>query len=384
MKNSLIVVALTLFASMFSEAQEQANRNSDPFCRMAEAIYNCDAMAFTSCLAEKKFLAKDTLASFADILVKKSGIDITYLQIIPEEGEMELLYCHDSAWLVDHQMEKIECIGTGIDALSHNYLSNFFPFTVFEIDPSISQSRPFWHITAFNNYCWVVSLDIANYSKDISGIRVEYNIGNPDLMIHSTLKEFTYLGADNVYEELEFDNYIFPDPDEIKQPEYYSIYGKDLSLVRPLAQAEKPETSNTQHEIILENTDLYDLMGNPYELPDEGLMFFDLWYTGCAPCLKSAPVIENLYNSFKDRVYFFSVDEVDSDTARISMFRSKMGITMPILTVREEKIASRISGDGGYPVFFLMDAESRKVLWSMVGFTENLEDLISAAIMNNL
>jgi thiol-disulfide isomerase/thioredoxin len=384
MKKSLIILSLVISGIFLSDAQELNNSFSDPFIRMADAIYYTDAMAFTTCYMEKKFLAKDTLVSYADILVKKCGITISYLQIIPEEGEAELLYCHDTAWLVDHQMEKLECIGTSIEALSHNILACYFPFTLFEIDPSISQSKPFWHVIASNNYCWAVALDIANHSRDISGIRVEYNIGNPDLMIHGALKEFTYLGTDNIYEELEFDNYIFPDPNEIKAPDYFSIYAKDLSLFQPVVNLEKQKNDSVRREIFLNNPDFYDLKGNPYQLPDEGLVFFDLWYTGCAPCLKSAPVIENLYNTFKDRVYFLSVDEIDFDTAKIAMFRDKMGISMPVLTGGKEKIAAKINGDGGYPVFFLLDAESRKVLWSMAGFAENLQDIISDAILKNL
>ena len=129
---------------------------------------------------------------------------------------------------------------------------------------------------------------------------------------------------------------------------------------------------------------LHDISGHPFDLPEEGLIFIDLWYVGCAPCMKSAPVIEKLYNGFKDQVYFFSVNEIDRDTTKIINFRKKMGITFPVLLGGKEKLVSKLTGSAGYPLFFLMDAESRMVLWSFAGYAENLEEIIAEAIKNNL
>jgi hypothetical protein len=100
--------------------------------------------------------------------------------------------------------------------------------------------------------------------------------------------------------------------------------------------------------------------------------------------MKSAPVIEKLYNEYKDQVDFFSINETDQDTAKIARFKDKMGITFPVLLGGKEKLAMKIIGSNSYPVFILMDGENRKILWKMVGYHENMEELIKTAIKQNL
>jgi len=44
----------------------------------------------------------------------------------------------------------------------------------------------------------------------------------------------------------------------------------------------------------------------------------------------------------------------------------------------------RINGTSGYPVFILMDGQSRKLLWKIEGYNEHLEELIRKTIEQNL
>jgi len=350
---------------------------------MVKTIYSIDALSFNSQFSIKQIFETDTTTSFAKVLVKKKGTQLSYLQITPEDGDKELLYCNDSAWVVDHQMEKLEFIGTGAESLNHNSMSNFFSFTIFGIDSLITQVEPFWSVIDQTKDHTVVSVAMTNNSPDLSDIRAEFTCGNADHMLYEALQEVVYMKADKLYQQQIFSDYRFPQADQLRIPEYFSIYDKDLGKVQKSDTISENNPVVMSKDIFLENIELFDFKGNRFYLPEEGLILFDLWYVGCAPCMKSAPVLEKLYESYKDKVYFFSVNEVDSDTAKIDRFCDKMGITFPVLLGGKEKIGTRVC-DGGYPVFILMEAETGKVLWTITGYTENLEEIISEALDENL
>jgi len=185
---------------------------------------------------------------------------------------------------------------------------------------------------------------------------------------------------DRTFLEQIFTEYSFPAPASIKVPDYFTTYIKDMKeLQKPDNDLVNP-TEGHLEDIYLPDPELYDLSGKPFQLPDNGLIFIDLWYVGCAPCMKSVPVIEKIYAEYKDQVHFFSINETDKDTAKISRFIDKMGVTFPVLLGGKDKLAWKVTGTYGYPLFILMDAESSKVLWQMSGYSENLEELIISTI----
>jgi thiol-disulfide isomerase/thioredoxin len=383
-KSFLIILSLFLAQMMNGQTEIPKNNAADPFCRMIKTIYSRDALGFNSQFIEKQVFEIDTVTLYGKVIIKKEGTKISFLRIIPDEGDKELIFCNDSAWLVDHINKKIEYMGTDLESLAHNYYSNFFPFSLYNIDTTISRVDPFWKIIDAKKDFTVISLDITNTSPDLSDIRVEFTIGNSDFLPYRSLQESVYMKADKFFQEQVFSHYSTPGADELKVPEYITRYKKDFSLVQNIESNKETSPKNSNGEIYLHDIKLFDLAKKPIHLPEEGIIFFDLWYIGCPPCMKSAPVIEKLYNEYRDKVYFFSINETDQDTVKIARFRDKMGITFPVLLGSKEKLAEKINGRGSYPVFILMDAESGKVLWKMEGYSEDLEIRISEAINQNL
>lgn len=385
MKKSLILILNVIISNLLiGQTENPKELTVDPFCRMIKTLYLSDMLSFDSQFNEKQVFEDDTLTTFAKVIVRKKGTAISFLRIMPQEGDKELLFCNDSAWLVNHIIKKIDCIGTDIEILAHNIYSHFFPFSLYNLDTTILKVEPFWRIIDSKSDYTAIALDITNTSPDLSDIRVEFTIGNSDFLPCKSLQESVYLKADKFFQEQVFSRYSTPGPDEVEVPVYFTSYDKDLSLMQNKDRIEEKQASGKPAEIYLHDIELFDLERNPYALPDDGLIFLDLWYVGCSPCMKSAPVIEKLYHEFKDRVYFFSINETDQDTAKIARFKEKMSITFPVLLGGKEKLAEKINGRGAYPLFIIMDAESGKVLWKREGYAENLEDLISDAIRQNL
>ncbi len=382
-KNFLITVAL-LCSQLITGQTQPFNNTNDPFCKMVDTIFRIDSLSFNAQYTTKRLFETDTITSFARILFRKKGTLLHYLRITPTNGQKELLFYRDSSWVADHDSKKIICIGTSLDDLNGNSMAQYFSFSFFKIDTLIFQAEPSWNITDRTLDLTTVSIPLTNNSPELSEVSLEISIRNSDHLLVGTRQEYNYLKVDKSFQEQLFSDYIFPGHDELKIPAYFTLYQKDLSYFNQADPQETDSAGIPKQEVFLDHFELYDLSGEFYLLPEDGLLFLDLWYVGCSPCMKSAPVIEKIYHLYKDRIYFYSINEVDQDTARIINFCSKMGITMPVLLGEKNKISGAIPGAGGYPVFILMDAESRQVKWHMCGYAENLEDLIREAINNNL
>lgn len=382
-RNLILILNLCVAKLLFSQAAMNKYNNGDPFCQMINTLYSIDAVSFESQVNSKNIFEVDTVTGFAKVMLKKDGTNISFLRIIPVEGNKELLYCNDSAWEADHNNHTMKCLGTDADVLKQNALSKFFSFTLFKIDTMVSYVEPFWRTIDRDKSFTCVSLDITDHPQELTDIRAEFTIGNSDLLPYKTLQESVYLKADKLFQEQIFSAYSFPEPEQLWIPEYFFIYEKDVSRIRKDESQPKVKEDSPVDIIFLNPFEFRDLSGNPYILPENGLIFLDLWYVGCAPCMKSAIIIEKLYKDFDDEVHFVSVNETDNDTAKINLFRKKMDISFPVLLNSGEKIAWQLTGTGAYPLFILLDAETHKVLWYLTGYSEDLESRIREAINLN-
>jgi thiol-disulfide isomerase/thioredoxin len=261
-----------------------------------------------------------------------------------------------------------------------NKLAVFFPQTLYGIDTLISYIEPYWKVIKETNNRAVVSFTINDAPKEISDIRAEFTVGSLDFLPYKTYQESVYMKADKIIQEQTFSDYSFPDPMQLVAPGYFTTYEKDLQYLAMTAYSEENEEDTIVLCQFLPDIQLYDISGNPFNLPDSGLILLDFWYVGCAPCMKSAVIIEKLYSEYKKDIGFFSVNETDRDTAKIHLFTSKMGISFPVLRCSNEKIAPRVTGNNAYPVFILLDGRTRKILWKLTGYTENLYELIINSI----
>jgi thiol-disulfide isomerase/thioredoxin len=61
------------------------------------------------------------------------------------------------------------------------------------------------------------------------------------------------------------------------------------------------------------------------------VLLVDFWATWCAPCRKEMPGYQELFRRYKDRGFEVVGIAADSDSAAVSRFGKKLGITYPLL-----------------------------------------------------
>jgi hypothetical protein len=362
----------------------QSNPHADPFCMMVNKIYSLDRLTFNAKFSLKQVFEKDTAISYAHVRIKKSGNDIHFLQIIPYNDDKELIFLNDSAWFVDHRRQCMDCIGNSLDDMTYNSMSAFFPFNLYSIDTNINEVEPFWTVKDITASNTVISLDIVQASPDVSDIRVEFTVNSVDNLPVKTLQESAYMHVDKIYQEQVFSEYRFPDEKSISIPDYYYVYDKEIIIHSENDVDHVNDPVEPGGEIILDNLELRDFSGQPVDLPEQGLILLDLWYVGCAPCMKSAPILEELYQEYKSQIHVIGINETDQDPARIALFMDKMNINFPVYLGKKGDIARKVGGSNAYPIFILVDGKTRRIIWHFTGFTEKLKGIIKNEINNDL
>lgn len=97
---------------------------------------------------------------------------------------------------------------------------------------------------------------------------------------------------------------------------------------------------------------LQDIHGNQVSLKDfEGkVIILDFWATWCAPCIKEMPILQDLYNTHKERGFEIVGVSVDQQGVLVvKPFIEEQGLTFPNLIYTEEMAANY--GEGNPEIF---------------------------------
>ncbi len=327
---------------------------------------------------QKALFETDTVLSRARVVFRKHKDSIDFIHILGLDRQDEFLFLNDTGWYFIPGKMEWQMTGVRLDSIRGGGLMSFLPVNMFTIRYSGHIPQPFWHVTGKEENFSVVKMEIKDRPAELTRLDVILKIGNDDHLLYQMIMD-SYFEAyhDNIYRELILSNYRFHAPDSNLIPESFRVHPK---VFRSNA-AQLPSTDlSASDEKYLDNLHLVDLSGNEFPLPDKGLIFMDLWYAGCFPCLKSSPVVESMWEKYHEKVLFLSINEVDTDTAKIIRFMHSLKLSFPVLLNRYERISIQTTGHGSYPVFILLDAESRKILWYLNGYNENMDNEIDAAI----
>ncbi|MFC1500939.1 TlpA family protein disulfide reductase [Elusimicrobiota bacterium] len=138
-------------------------------------------------------------------------------------------------------------------------------------------------------------------------------------------------------------------------------------------------------EILIDAPDftLKDLDSNEITLSDyEGkVVFLDFWASWCPPCRMSIPVVEELYEKFKDEdVVFFGIN-MESDVNKVSGFVQANDMKYKIL-MRDQKVG-RHYGIRGIPAFFIINQDGQ-IVDKYVGYDPSMSKIWEEKIQSLL
>jgi thiol-disulfide isomerase/thioredoxin len=317
---------------------------------------------------KKEIFSQDTVRKKAIVSFKKAGNRISFLKIFEPSSETILLMMNDTSWAIDLKTKSIAYLG-GRTAVKQSGLFSFFPIGSMLFDTVLMNDLKYQIHFQNSGPLVTTEIQLENLPVDIKSFRYEIFIDTVEMKIKKVVEEASFGEVGILYQETNLRNYCDFTSEETLMADYFKTYSILNSNVK---EAQSIKADNLTLSLDLANLHFIDLSNNPATIAEDGLIFLDLWYVGCLPCMKATPIVEKTYLRYKEKVHFYSVNEMDSDLKKIIRFKEKMGVTMPVLVSKGSKIAHAI-GEGGYPLFVLLDARTGKILWKFSGYSDDLE-----------
>jgi thiol-disulfide isomerase/thioredoxin len=384
MKRLAILIFCAIPGILFAQAITGNPGDEDLFLGYIKKMSKIDYFTYDAVYRQKQLFETDTSFWNGHVVIKKNQDSVFFIHIKDEISKDELLFIDDSAWSLVPGKAQWDYLGKGLDSIEGTKLMNFVPLTLYTIQYSGGQYARYWQIRDGSGQYKEVDIAISEKPKDITDLAVRVIVNSEDSLAYGFIRDAVFGNySDDLYQETLMNNYIFPGNDFDPVPASFRQYPKKLLRDSPPGILSDVDDEAGQLPL-LAGLQLETLDGNPFSFPDSGIVFLDLWYAGCYPCLKSAPVIEKLYEEYKGEMAFYSVNEIDKDHAKIDRYVEKLALTFPVLLNRGDKIAFRVAGSNSYPIFLIVDGASGKVLWYFAGYMENLEEVIRKAIEDNL
>jgi thiol-disulfide isomerase/thioredoxin len=109
------------------------------------------------------------------------------------------------------------------------------------------------------------------------------------------------------------------------------------------------------------------------------LILIDFWYKACVPCQRAAPVIETLYNEFRDSgLVVLGMNVRDKESQELRKYLEDKKITYPTLLDAKDVAADfRV---GAYPTFYMI-GKDHKVILAFAGYSPELEEYLRDLIV---
>ncbi len=115
------------------------------------------------------------------------------------------------------------------------------------------------------------------------------------------------------------------------------------------------------HSPIISNKDQYLLV--------------DYWYSACAPCLLSMPVLQRVADEFKDKVVVVGVNPVDVDTTKAKIIARGRGVNYQTIYLNAEDKSNTLHR--GYPTLLIYN-KHKQLIKIILGYSSRLyDDIVS-------
>lgn len=124
---------------------------------------------------------------------------------------------------------------------------------------------------------------------------------------------------------------------------------------------------------------LKDMNGNTVKLSDykDRVVLIEFWATWCPPCRALTPVLNKIYEKYKDKGFVVLALTLEEDTDTVKYYTTRYGVIYPVLitdmkTTRRYRVIS-------IPVNFLINRESR-IAEKYLGVTRDIVQKLSSGI----
>ncbi len=368
-----------------------------PFIEMVnEKIAKINQGFFDCTYKWKSSTSADTSSKSARVYFfkKDTGEDSICRFIIMREGGLSEAYDGKYLYYVDNVGRNINVyLASEKGGVVKTLRKNFLDFLAFR--PYILQKQAF-NLTAFQNAIFSpietakgrgVSITVLDSFKnqlkllpsdpDMTQVEEIYEFELPDAYL---LKKQEIIKFSTSPQFLE--NNLSPIsslPDSISFEDIFDLrqFQSNGYKVKEISKS----SSNKPSEFILKpgdtlmEVDLVDLDGNAFssKSQNEGLILFDFWYKGCAPCLMAMPILERLHQKYGDKgLKVFGINGIDKNPVEIKSFLKERSVTYQTLVDTDKKISRKLQIEN-YPTMILFDVKTSKILMVHTGFSEEIE-----------
>jgi len=325
----------------------------------------------------KDMFTDDTIATNITIeylrpvpLVRRS-----FLKITDHANQLELLLMNDSVWSYNIRTTALNYMGDKSTLKSHG-LFKYFPANALLLDTSIFKSQPFWTYLPKRDHFQKIQLNLTETDTEFA-TEAYLTLNMKDTSFWSESVVSQHESGETTFIEKRIENMSALTASEVSRPLYLATAQAepvDEQKAANQALQKQPSTS-----IDTDTIRFRDLSGNTVTLPDSGIAFFDFWYVGCLPCLKASPIVEALSAEYKNRISFYCVNDFDTDLQKITRFKEKMKISMPLLLCDRKSFESTFKGRG-YPRFLLLNLQSGEVMWIHSSYSDTLKEKVANTI----
>ncbi len=207
--------------------------------------------------------------------------------------------------------------------------------------------------------------------KKEDSVPVQISTAYSNVMNNDSMYQYEIISLKNYKLNIKIDHSVFTLkslPEHIKIRDYVPY--EDVELLPNDTIAPNWELTSLNDEKI----NLTDLKGS--------LVLVDFFYKSCYYCMLALPGLQELHQQYKDKgLKIVGINPFDEKEKGIVPFLEKRGVTFTVLlggleTAKEYHVTA-------YPTVYLID-KTGKIIFSQIGFTEELHKKLEQVIKDNL
>lgn len=104
------------------------------------------------------------------------------------------------------------------------------------------------------------------------------------------------------------------------------------------------------------------IQGDKFEIETDNYYVLEFWATWCPPCVKSIPHLNDLYNTYKDKVNFVGITSGDNSAIIKFINERKDSMTYPVANDIDNVLHDELE-ISGIPVLYIIGKDS-SIIWS--------------------